>query len=67
MATTRLSLVRTDKENNTADEFVANLEEKCGANYIKLSVAADGKSYTVTIPATGERVLLPADHHHHDH
>ena len=47
--------VRTDKENNTADEFVANLEEKCGANYIKLSVAADGKSYAVTIPATGHR------------
>jgi len=45
--------LRPDKENNTADEFIANLEEKCAANYIKLSVEPSGKSYTVTIPATG--------------
>lgn len=47
--------VRADSENNTADEFIANLEEKCAANFIKLSVAPDGKSYTVSIPATGHR------------
>jgi hypothetical protein len=47
--------VRPDKENNTADEFIANMEEKCAGNYIKLSVAADGKSYTVNIPATGHK------------
>ena len=47
-------------EQNAADEFVANHENlvgaeaaKCPANLIKLSVAPDGKSYTVSIPATG--------------
>lgn len=45
--------VREDKENNTADDFIANLEEKCAGNYIKLAVASDGKAYTVSIPATG--------------
>jgi competence protein ComEC len=45
--------VRSDQENNTADEFIANLDRKCAANYIKLSVDPDGSSYTVTIPATG--------------
>ncbi len=45
--------IREDKENNTADERIANLEEKCQANYIKLSVAPDGKKYTVSIPANG--------------
>ncbi len=45
--------VRADVENNTADEFIANLEEKCAANYVKLTVAPDGKSYVIAIPATG--------------
>ncbi len=45
--------VREDRENNTGDEFIANLEEKCQANHIQLSVAPSGKSYTVSIPATG--------------
>jgi ABC-type Mn2+/Zn2+ transport system ATPase subunit len=31
------------------------------------SLAATYGGAVVTIPATGERVLLPADHHHHDH
>lgn len=44
--------------NNTADEFCANLvstQRPAGSpgNIIKLSVAPDGKSYTITIPATG--------------
>jgi hypothetical protein len=37
--------------NNVPDEYIANQEEKCKANYIKLSVAPDAKTYTVSIPA----------------
>jgi beta-lactamase superfamily II metal-dependent hydrolase len=39
-------------KNNTADEYIANLEKECKANTIQLRVAADAKSYTVSIPAT---------------
>lgn len=38
---------------NTADEFIANHAEKCEAHYLKLSVSADGRSYTMQIPGTG--------------
>ena len=45
---------------NTPDEFIANLNDvrgaeavKCTANLIKMSVAPDGKSYTISIPANG--------------
>jgi competence protein ComEC len=38
---------------NALDSHIANLEEDCQANYLQLSVAPDGKSYTVTIPANG--------------
>ncbi len=37
--------------NNVPDEYIANKDEKCKANYIKLSVDPDGKSYAVSIPA----------------
>lgn len=47
--------LRADKANNTADEFIANLVEKCEANYIKLSVDPSGKTYTVSIPANGHK------------
>jgi competence protein ComEC len=47
--------VRADSVNNTADEFVANLEEKCAANHVRLSVEPSGKSYTMSIPATGHK------------
>ena len=43
--------LRSDKENNTADEYIANLESNCDASFIKLSVAPDTKSYTISIPA----------------
>jgi competence protein ComEC len=47
--------VRADVEDNTADEFIANIPEKCEGNYIKLSVDPTGKSYTISIPATGHQ------------
>ena len=33
--------LRPDKENNTGDDFIANVERNCAGNYIKLSVAPD--------------------------
>ncbi|MBM3846575.1 MAG: MBL fold metallo-hydrolase [Verrucomicrobia bacterium] len=45
--------VRNDSTNNTPDEFIANLEEKCAVHPIRLSVSADGERYTVSIPASG--------------
>lgn len=44
--------VRADVENNTKDEHIANQDEKCAANFLKLSVEPGGKSYTVFNPAT---------------
>jgi competence protein ComEC len=37
---------------NTAAERIANLEESCAGNYLKVSVDASGKSYTVFVPST---------------
>jgi hypothetical protein len=41
--------------NNVADEYIANHQEadRCEGHHIKLSVAADSKSYTVAIPSNG--------------
>ncbi|MFO0901856.1 MAG: MBL fold metallo-hydrolase [Pirellulales bacterium] len=39
------------RTNNVADEFIANRERECQGHYIRLSVAADAKSYSVAIPA----------------
>jgi competence protein ComEC len=47
--------VRADAEDNTADEFIANIPEKCDGNYIKLSVDQAGKTYTISIPASGHQ------------
>ena len=40
-------------KNNTGMERIANTEKGKAGNLIKLSVAPDGDSYTVSIPATG--------------
>lgn len=45
--------LRQDSENNTVPEHIANAEQKCDANFIKLSVEPTGASYTVSIPAKG--------------
>ncbi len=45
--------VRVGAEGNTAPELIANEDEKCAGNLVKLVVAADGASYTVSIQATG--------------
>src|SRR5262245_45751683 len=39
---------------NTDPEFIANPDEKCQGEGIKLSVAADAKSYTVTVGSKGK-------------
>ncbi|HKQ39381.1 MAG TPA: MBL fold metallo-hydrolase [Verrucomicrobiae bacterium] len=46
--------VRDDKENNTVNECIANDEEKCSGNFIKLSVGPSGKTYTISIPAKSQ-------------
>lgn len=45
------------KTNNTADELIANdlPVAECKGHYIKLSVAPDGETYTVAIPAAGHK------------
>jgi competence protein ComEC len=45
--------LRADPVNNTDEDHIANLEEHCASNHIKLSVMPDGKNYTVSIPAKG--------------
>jgi competence protein ComEC len=50
--------VSIDATVNTSDDHIANLAEvrppdKCPANIIKMTVAPDGKSYTISIPANG--------------
>jgi hypothetical protein len=47
--------IRPDSSFNTADAYIANRSQHCQANYVKLVVAADGKRYTVHIPATGHQ------------
>ncbi len=43
--------LRDDSENNTQSDCIANLDKECQANYIRVSVAEDGKTYTVSVPA----------------
>jgi beta-lactamase superfamily II metal-dependent hydrolase len=43
--------VRTTEKDNAPPAFVANDEEDCKGEFIKLSVAPNGKSYSMDIPA----------------
>jgi competence protein ComEC len=45
--------VSLSAEENAPAEFIANQEEKCTGETIKLSVAPDAKSYTVTVGSKG--------------
>ncbi|HBT21994.1 MAG TPA: hydrolase [Verrucomicrobiales bacterium] len=45
--------LRADIENNTEDAFIANLTKDCDAHHIHMSVAPDGKSYSINIPDRG--------------
>ena len=38
--------------NNVADEYIANQLVECKGEHIRVSVAADGKSYRVSVPST---------------
>ena len=38
---------------NTSDELIANHAEDCDGHHIKMSVAPDGNSYTISIPSSG--------------
>lgn len=42
-----------EEAGNTAAEFIANADAACAGNFIRLQVAPDGRSYTLSIPATG--------------
>jgi len=43
--------LRTTAKDNAPSDFVANDEEACHGEFIKLSVDANGKSYQVSIPS----------------
>ena len=43
--------LRTSDKDNTMSGYIANEEEACQGNFIKLSVDPSGKSYNVSIPA----------------
>ena len=43
--------VRTTDKDNTMSGYLANEEEACHGNFIKLSVSSDARSYEVSIPA----------------
>jgi beta-lactamase superfamily II metal-dependent hydrolase len=45
--------VETTAADNAPPDFTANDDEACKGEIVRLSVAPDGKSYTVSIPAKG--------------
>jgi len=45
--------VETTAADNASPELTANDEESCKGEIVRLSVAPDGKSYTVSIPSKG--------------
>jgi len=51
-----------EEDANTADELIANVDEACQGNYIKMSVAPDGERYTIAIPAKGYTRTFSTNH-----
>ena len=47
------NLAEGQEQANTDESLIANVKEQCDGNYVKVSVAPDSRSYTVTIPGTG--------------
>lgn len=45
--------LRDDRQNNTADDCIANQSRECQGQMIELSVDPRGESFTVRVPATG--------------
>lgn len=45
--------VRTTEADNTSPAFVANDQESCKGEFVKLSVEPNAKRYTVTVPSKG--------------
>lgn len=43
--------LRTTDKDNTMAGYIANEEESCQGNFIRLSIEPNGKAYTVSIPA----------------
>ena len=43
--------LRTTDKDNTMSGYIANEEEQCQGNFIKLSVDKNGRSYSISIPA----------------
>lgn len=56
--------IRADSAFNTSEEYIANLKANCDGNYVKLTVAADGKKYTVSIPATKHEKVFETKESH---
>ena len=52
------NLRKKDPENNTIEDYIANLTDRdgCKGHYLKLSVSADGKTYTMSNPRNGQKV-----------
>jgi hypothetical protein len=46
--------VTSEPQDNTDPEFIANTDEKCQGELVKLLVAGDAKSYTVTVGGKGK-------------
>jgi competence protein ComEC len=51
-----------DGAANTADERIANREQACAGEGIAMTVAPDGKSYTIKVPSTGHSKTYRTGH-----